>query len=43
MRAARDSGEVVEDYPDDKPYPSRPVLGRSGDTPHVVVAEDASD
>lgn len=34
---------VVEEYPDDTPFPSRLVLGRDGDTPlHVVVAEDTA-
>ena len=36
------SGEVVEDYPDDTPYPSRLVLGWCEAHPiHVVVADDA--
>lgn len=34
-------GELIVDYPDDLPYPSRLVLGHAGDRPiHVVVAED---
>jgi hypothetical protein len=38
------TGELVEDYPDDIPYPSRLVLGWSGDRPiHVVVADNADD
>jgi len=33
------SGEVVEDHPDDKPYPSRLLLGWIGPRPlHVVAA-----
>jgi hypothetical protein len=33
------NGEVIEDYPDDVPYPSRLMLGWSGARPlHVVVA-----
>ena len=35
-------GEVIQSYPDDKPYPSRLMLGWRGPRPiHVVVAEDA--
>ena len=35
------TGETIEEYPEDLPYPSRLVLGRKGDRPiHVVVAED---
>ena len=35
------SGEVIIEYPDDKPYPSFLVLGwRAGEALHVVVAED---
>ncbi len=33
------TGETVEDYPGDTPYPSRLVLGWSGKRPiHVVLA-----
>ena len=39
VRAVVSSGEVVEDYPDDVPYPSRLLLGSSGGRPlHVVAA-----
>ena len=44
IRHVVETGEVVEDYPDDWPYPSRLVLGQVGERPlHVVVAyrEDA--
>ena len=35
------TGETVEDYPDDTPYPSRLVLGWNGRRPiHVVVADN---
>ncbi len=39
------NGETIEDYPEDKPYPSRLVLGWSGTRPllHVVVAHNLSD
>jgi Domain of unknown function (DUF4258) len=34
------TGETIEDYPDDTPYPSRLVLGWNGRRPiHVVVAD----
>ena len=35
------TGEVIEEYPNDTPYPSRLVLGWSGERPiHVVVADN---
>jgi len=38
-----ESGEVIEDYPDDEPFPSRLIMG----TPHSrtlhVVAADETD
>jgi len=35
------TGRTIETYPDDKPYPSRLVLGWSSSRPiHVVVADD---
>jgi hypothetical protein len=35
------TGELVQDYPDDKPYPIRLVLGWVGNRPiHVVFASD---
>jgi hypothetical protein len=38
------SGETIEDYQDDKPYPSRLVLGWRGARPvHVVVAQNLSE
>lgn len=37
------TGETIEEYPDDTPYPSRLVLGWRGPRPlHVVVADHAS-
>lgn len=42
VRQALHEGEVIEDYPDDTPYPSRLVLGFRGDRPiHVVAADDS--
>jgi len=44
VRAVIGSGETIEDYPDDKPYPSRLVLGWRGARPvHVVAAHNMSD
>ena len=35
------TGEVIEEYPDEVPYPSRLVLGWKGSRPiHVVVADN---
>ena len=35
------SGKIIEEYPDDTPYPSRLVLGwTSGKPIHAVVAEN---
>jgi hypothetical protein len=37
-------GETLRDYPDDRPYPSRLVLGRVDGRPlHVVYAVNASE
>jgi hypothetical protein len=37
-------GEVIEDYPMDKPYPSRLILGWCGSRPiHVVAADNHDD
>ena len=39
VRAVVGEGEVVEDYPDDEPYPSRLLLSsRGGRHLHVVAA-----
>ena len=44
VKMAVSNGETIEDYPEDKPYPSRLVLGWSGTRPlHVVVAHNLSD
>lgn len=40
---ALERGEVIEDYPEDTPFPSALVLGFVGERPlHVVVAFDAA-
>lgn len=39
-RRAIEAGDVIEEYPDDTPFPSRLILGRRGSNPlHVVAAE----
>ncbi len=44
VRYVLETGEVIEEYPDDRPYPSRLVLGsREGRPLHVVAAENAED
>lgn len=44
VQAVVTEGEVVQDYPEDKPYPSRLMLGWRGTRPiHVVVAEDSEE
>ena len=41
VQGVLESGETIESYPDDTPYPSRLVLGWSGTRPlHVVAADD---
>lgn len=43
VRAVIESGEVIGDYPDDKPFPSCLVLGWIEGMPiHVVIAIDFS-
>lgn len=40
VRRVLETGETIESYPDDAPYPSRLVLGWVSDRPlHVVVAD----
>lgn len=42
VREVLSFGEVIEDYPEDTPYPSRLVLGWRGSRPlHVVFARNA--
>ncbi len=44
VRHVLDTGEVIEDYPNDYPYPSRLVLGWCDRRPiHVVAAENMKD
>jgi len=38
------NGEIIEDYPDDSPYPSRLLLGWHDNRPlHVVVADNLDE
>jgi hypothetical protein len=42
VRYVIDKGEVIENYLDDTPYPSKLLLGWIGSRPlHVVVAENS--
>jgi hypothetical protein len=44
VEAVIEGGETIEDYPDDRPYPSRLVLGWRGVRPlHVVAAHNLSE
>jgi hypothetical protein len=41
VRRVIESGKTIEEYPNDKPYPSRLVMGWIGSRPlHAVVAEN---
>ncbi len=44
VNAALANGKTIEDYPDDKPYPSQLLLGYAGARPlHVVAADNATE
>lgn len=43
VRDVVQNGEVIRDYPDDTPYPSRLILGWCGTRPLHVVAADNDD
>ena len=44
VRSDLGTGEIIEVYPDDTPYPSRLILGWLGSRPlHVVAAENITD
>jgi hypothetical protein len=44
VRSILDSGEIIENYPDDLPYPSRLILGWRGKRPlHIVAADNLVD
>lgn len=41
VRHILETGESIEEYPSDRPFPSRLMVGRCGERPlHVVVAEN---
>ena len=41
VRSVVESGETIQEYPDDTPYPSRLVLGWKIERPtHIVVADN---
>jgi len=44
VRHVLEKGEIIQDYPEDLPFPSRLVAGWHGDRPlHVVVAENPTE
>ncbi len=44
VRQVLQSGEVIEDYSDEMPYPGGLMLGKRGKRPlHVVMAENTKD
>lgn len=44
VKCVLNTGQLVEDYPDDTPYPSRLILGWCGSRPlHVVAAYNRAD
>ena len=43
VRSVLETGEIIEKYPDDTPYPSRLMLGWIGRRPlHVVAADNVA-
>lgn len=44
IRCAVNNGEIIEQYPDDFPFPSCLVLGKSitGDHIHIVMSDEGS-
>lgn len=44
IRTAVDNGEIIEQYPDDFPFPSCLILGKSADDKwiHVVMSDEGS-
>ncbi|MBZ0292951.1 MAG: DUF4258 domain-containing protein [Anaerolineae bacterium] len=44
VRAVIESGEIIREYPDDTPFPSRLILGWRNERPlHVVAADNEVD
>lgn len=44
IRSAVDNGEIIEQYPEDYPYPSCLILGKTSDAKpvHVVISDEGS-
>ena len=44
VRQVLQAGEVIEDYSDEMPFPSKLMLGKRGERPlHVVMAENTRE
>ena len=43
VESVLETGEVIEEYPDDTPFPSRLTLGLPNNRPLHVVAADETD
>ena len=44
VRSALETGETIQEYLEDQPYPSRLVLGWRGSQPvHLVVADNTAE
>ena len=44
IRHVLESGEIIQEYPEDQPYPCRLVLGWRGSQPiHLVVADNIDE
>ena len=44
VKAVIETGEIIQKYPDDRPYPSRLILGYAEQRPlHVVSAYNAQE
>jgi Domain of unknown function (DUF4258) len=43
VRDVGENGEIIKEYPDDTPFPSRLILGWRGTRPiHIVAADDTT-
>lgn len=44
LRKALTTGKTIAEYPEDKPYPSKLILGWRGTSPlHIVIADNAEE
>ncbi|MEW6242372.1 MAG: DUF4258 domain-containing protein [Chloroflexota bacterium] len=44
VKRAIQTGETIENYPEDRPYPSRLILGWHGTRPlHIVIADNEAE